>query len=386
MITCHDLILGSGLAGSLWALRLKQLWPQRKILVVDACPKVCDEHIWCCFESDVPESLKSWFQPYVSHQWPAYKVQFSEKTQVYQSPYWAIRERDLRQKLSLEVEVLYEDSVVVRDSGVFLNSGQAIAFERVFDARGWSQSRVDQRGQNSAFQKFVGIEFEFDQPTSVTEPLVMDATVDQIDGYRFFYVLPWSDQRLLVEETFFSLESGLDFEEAKTRICDYVHQNFGSQYKIVRSEHGCLPLVWQRPQVSESESVLNDKNETVALIKIGAAAGWFHPVTGYTLPILLQALHHCLSNAQGAESALCSQFRVQAQSRFYYWLNRMLYFATQPERYREVFSHFYRQPLKRIERFYSGRLSRWDQLQILRSPPRAVPIGRAVSALRSLKH
>ena len=56
------------------------------------------------------------------------------------------------------------------------------------------------------FQKFLGLELEFEAAARARAPLLMDATVPQLGGFRFFYVLPLSPTRLLVEDTRFSLD------------------------------------------------------------------------------------------------------------------------------------------------------------------------------------
>ena len=46
----------------------------------------------------------------------------------------------------------------------------------------------------------------------------MDATVPQVDGYRFFYVLPLAPDRLLVEDTYFSDSTHLDVAQLRTEM------------------------------------------------------------------------------------------------------------------------------------------------------------------------
>ena len=364
---CHDLIVGGGLAGGLWALRLKELYPDRSILLVDAGNVDDDHHVWCCFESDVPDSLKNWFASLVSHRWPEYQIEFREKKQ-FASPYLAIRERELRRRVSEQINCRFRESVSMVSDRILLSGGEEIQFERLFDARGWSERPPN----NCAFQKFVGIDFEFDTPIPFSCPIIMDAQVEQIDGYRFFYILPWSSKTALVEETFFSLTPQLNVEESQLRIQQYVMQKFGQRGEMTRSEQGCLPLNWSHVAPSKKAHSNEPLHEPMSdrVHPIGSRAGWVHPVTGYTLPILLQALENLEIN-----------MKVSAQTRFYFWLNRMLYFATRPEERRDVFEHFYRQPSDRIERFYSGRLSRWDQFKILQSPPPVVPLLSAIKAV-----
>ena len=76
------------------------------------------------------------------------------------------------------------------DSGITLADGTDIAASGVIDARGPDGPMP---GIELAWQKFVGV--EYDAPGHGLEaPIIMDATVDQSDGYRFVYSLPFSER------------------------------------------------------------------------------------------------------------------------------------------------------------------------------------------------
>ena len=52
----------------------------------------------------------------------------------------------------------------------------------------------------------------------------MDATVPQRDGFRFMYVLPLAEDRLLVEDTTFSDSPRLDQEALRESVHEYEPQ------------------------------------------------------------------------------------------------------------------------------------------------------------------
>src|SRR5690606_5834829 len=66
------------------------------------------------------------------------------------------------------------------------------------DARGAANLEALDLG----WQKFVGREYRLAEPHGLTRPIVMDACVDQADGYRFVYCLPFAEDRLLIEDTY----------------------------------------------------------------------------------------------------------------------------------------------------------------------------------------
>src|SRR6185295_5109919 len=103
---------------------------------------------------------------------------------------------------------LLTDATAVRLSGtqVKLADGRTLSGRAVIDARG--PQRAERRA-GTGFQKFVGLELLV-RSHAITRPILMDATVPQLDGFRFMYVLPLGPDRLLVEDTYFSTSPDLD--------------------------------------------------------------------------------------------------------------------------------------------------------------------------------
>src|SRR5690606_41823207 len=101
---------------------------------------------------------------------------------------------------------------------VRLESGETIPASGVIDARGPG----DVVALGPGWQKSVGREYRFAQPHGLDGPIIMDATVDQAEGYRFVYCLPFSETRILVEDTYYSLPPALDVPALQERIAAYV--------------------------------------------------------------------------------------------------------------------------------------------------------------------
>ena len=79
--------------------------------------------------------------------------------------------------------------------------------------------------------------------TASTRPIVMDATVAQLDGYRFVYVLPLAPTRLLIEDTCYSDDPALDrAAAARPTIAAYARGQGWRVAEIVREEAGVLPI------------------------------------------------------------------------------------------------------------------------------------------------
>ena len=248
------------------------------------------------------------------------------------------------------------------------------AARAVIDARG---PRGAMPGLALGWQKFVGIEFAAAAP----EPdcaTVMDATVPQIDGYRFVYTLPLGPQRVLVEDTYYSDEPTLDRTAVADRVRAYAAAR-GLYGDELREEHGVLPVL-----IGGDPDLFWPTIDPVA--RLGLAGGFFHPTTGYSFRLALEqadALAALDGDFAASQLAAWSRGRFMAHWRaswFFRELNRMLFRAAAPtDRYR-IFAHFYRLPPSRIARFYAGTLTPGDCLRILSGKP-PVPIGAALRAL-----
>ena len=142
----------------------------------------------------------------------------------------------------------------------------------------------------------------------------------------------------------------------------------GLRGEVVRRESGVLPLPLERLPPLGSGSPL----------RAGYGGGFFHPVTGYSLPL---AVRVALRIAAGdLDARWLSQ--VRAQQRFGLLLNRLLYRATpDAERWR-VLSRFHALPAASIRRFYALESTRADRARILCGrPPRGLSLRRALEAL-----
>jgi lycopene beta-cyclase len=264
----------------------------------------------------------------------------------------------------------------ISGTGVDLADGRRLAAPLVIDARGPTASG----DLVLAWQKFVGREVRLAAPHALERPIVMDAAVPQIDGYRFLYVLPMAPDRLLIEDTRYSDGPRLDLAEIGSEIDRYAAERGWRIKSVERTETGVLPIALAGDIVAFWRGEGGDGGA-----RVGLRAALFHPTTGYSLPDaarLAEAIADAPELTTGAISALARETSKTLWKSRAYWrlLNRMTFRACDPaERYR-IFERFYRLPQPLIERFYAGRSSFPDKLRILAGKP-PVPIGRAIAAL-----
>jgi lycopene beta-cyclase len=246
----------------------------------------------------------------------------------------------------------------------------------VIDARGADKTV----GLALGWQKFVGRTFRYAGAHRCSRPVIMDATVDQSDGYRFVYALPFSDSDLMLEDTYYSTSPLLDTASLGAKL-DAIAGSFDDgEPRCLDEEAGVLPVV-----IGGDLDDLWPRQGT-RIARLGLRGGFFHPTTGYSLPDAARNALLLASQPRFDSAALHAVYHGKAaalwkERRFFQLLNRMLFHAAAPDQRYRVLQHFYRLPEAVIARFYAARLSQLDKLRILSGRP-PVPIGRAIAAMR----
>lgn len=372
-------ILGGGLAGGLIALALTLRRPEVRLVVVEEAT-VGGNHIWSHFASDVDQSAGWLVEPLIAHRWPAYDVAFPAHARTLEAPYRSITSERFAAVLAARIPARCFVSARVtaaRPGRVELADGRVIAASAVIDARGPGDAGTLDLG----WQKFVGQTLHTARPHGVTRPMVMDATVAQLDGYRFVYLLPLGEREIFVEDTYYSESPDLDRPLLAGRIAAYAAGRGWSTESTSRLESGVLPVVVGGDFTAYWNSTGTE------LAKAGMRAGLFHPTTGYSLPDAIR-LACVLAAAEDLSHPVLRKlthdhaFEAWAGRGFYRALDTMLFRAAEPAERYKVLERFYRLSPGLVQRFYAAESTWTDQVRILAGRP-PVPIGRAFGSLLS---
>jgi lycopene beta-cyclase len=372
------LLVGGGLASSLIALRLKRARPGVKIIMLEREERVGGEHTWCHFATDVSPQIGDWLGPLIAHEWAGYDVRFPAHRRTLSTRYRAMTSERLHVVMT---ELLGADAWLgveaseVRANTVRLVDGRRLAAPLVIDARGPRRSTHLALG----WQKFLGQGVRLEAPHGLTRPVVMDATVPQLDGYRFLYVLPTGPDTLLIEDTRYSDGPALDRVALAADIAAYAATQGWRIGEVLREEVGVLPIAL----AGDIDAYWADGPGQAA--DAGMRAALFHPTTGYSLPDAARQAETIAAlpalTTEAARAAITAQSKAAWHDRrFYRLLNRMLFRAAEPDQRYRVLERFYRLPQPLIERFYAGQATLADKLRILSGKP-PVPIGRALGCL-----
>jgi lycopene beta-cyclase len=361
--------VGGGLSGGLLARRLIERRPDLNVCVYEGGKTLGGNHTWSFHTHDLTSEQLEWIRPLLSSSWQGYEVCFPKYRRELQGGYHSIRCADFHERLMKLLGV----SRVRLETRV--DRLETLDADLVLDARGFAEELPA-----CGWQKFVGWEVELEEPHGLTRPLLKDATVAQLDGYRFIYTLPWgtSDRELLIEDTRYSNTAAIQVAEYEAEIRAYAHSKGWKIRRVLRSEVAALPI-----PIGVSDRIPHEGSGRV--VSIGVRSALFNETTGYSLPYAVRTAFAIAALAELTPKAVHSTMRALRSERrktslFYLALNRMLFLAADPEKRYRVLERFYRLPEPLIERFYAGQTTALDAVRILVGRP-PVPVGRALSSL-----
>ena len=373
-------IVGGGLAGGLTALAIHRAHPDRHIALVEAGDTLGGNHRWSWFEDDLDEAGKALLEGFPKRDWTGgNEVRFPAHTRVLAANYRSLDSRDfdavLRRALPQESLMLRARATRLAEGKIELESGETLLANAVVDCR----DAVPSKHLEGGWQVFLGQHLRTGRPHGIERPVIMDATVEQHGAYRFVYLLPMGPDEIFVEDTYYADSPVLDAPLLRQRVADYAAER-GWSAEVLHEETGVLPVITGGDFAAYRASL-----DTPGVALAGARGGFTHPLTSYTMPVVVE---NALSIAgaltfDGAALARHVERRAHAHWRatgFYRLLGKMLFKgATAEERYR-VFERFYRLPEPLIERFYAAHSTAFDKLRVLTGKP-PIPIPRAVAAL-----
>jgi lycopene beta-cyclase len=379
------LLAGGGLQGALIALAVLEARPEADIVLLERSDRIGGNHTWSFHAGDVPASMRRLVDGISEHRWPDYDVRFPERSRRVALGYASISSAHLADIVQARLAAAPRaelrtacDVEHVAAHHVRLANGERIDAGLVVDARG----AVRDPRARCGYQKFFGVELETSVPHGLERPCVMDATVEQVDGFRFLYLLPFSPTRLLVEDTVFSTRPDLDADAWRTRVLAEAALRGFTPAEVVREEQGVLPMPWSGagPELQEEGP-----------LRAGYRGRYFHPATGFSFPQALRLAELVANHADAPGALFASEDYArlvrseQRQARFARFLNRLLFTGVSPSTRWTVFQRFYGQPESVMARFYAGQLTATDRARMLvGKPPRGFSVvsalaGRAIA-------
>lgn len=366
---CYDYIIaGSGCAGLSIAYYLAtSKLSGKKVLIVDRVEKSKNDRTWC-FWTAQPTT----FDGLVRHSWQ--EIIFADDSgmrthTLRQHQYALIRGIDFYKHtkqviaqhpnfewLQGEITQLSED-----ESGAYIRvNGEQIranwVFNSCFDWQTWYRRHTQ---AHFLLQHFMG--WVIETPEASFEPgqaTLMDFGTQQHHDARFFYILPFSSRRALVEYTIFSKHI-LQPIEYQIALENYLREQWKiEQFCIVETEFGVIPMSDAPIPPSPGKHI----------ISVGTVGGAVKPTTGYAfLNIQKQAQQLVKQLEKGQIPHLPSK----QKTRFRFYDRLLLNILTwDGNAVKPIFSHLFRNnPIERIFAFLDERSTLAQELLIFSMLP-----------------
>ncbi len=382
-------IVGGGFAGLLTALKLHATKPDRHIIVVDAADKLAGHQTWFFHESELSNSESlSWLSPLIDKEWTECSYQFPRLASTRQGRCFAIRSEDLRRVAKERLgDDIYVNSPVTRlsESHVELENGRIIAARCVLDASGAqspdnnpeSPEQENATGTLAGYQKSITLEVELESAHGLTAPVMIDATCPQLDGLRYYQLLPWSEKRLQVSEIYYSDTPEINRERICRSIRSFINRKGWVIKKETREEARAIPLPLTSTYLTASVGG--------EALPIGRYGGYFHATLGSSVAETVRIAEFLATledlTTQSARDGLLRMRRPWLRrQRFYRLINRWLFYAAEPTLRYAVLQKIFEQREDVIQRFVSGQTTFIDRFRLLKVRP-AVPLERVLRSL-----
>ena len=278
------IISGAGAAGLSLLMRLMQHkeFDDKKILVADKAPKNQNDHTWCFWENQ-----PGLFEPVVYHQWQHvhfFSNRYSSLIDLRPYSYKMIKSIDFYQYVLKEAEkrtnIIFKYGNIEAagnegNKGLIIIDGERYIADFVFNSVFFNKPIIS-AGKYYLLQHFKGFVIETREPAfNPSKATLMDFRVSQHNGTTFMYVLPFIENRALVEYTLFT-KNLLDESEYNNALHEYISSFLHiKDYTIEEQEFGIIPMTNIR-FVKNIGKVIN----------IGTAGGQTKGSTGYTFQFI----------------------------------------------------------------------------------------------------
>jgi lycopene beta-cyclase len=274
------IIIGMGGAGGhlINAFLTANHLSEKRILVLDKVDKNKKDRTWCFWEKG-----KGQFDHLLEKQWSEGSFKYENKTialsmedyqykmipsdRFYNHVHQLIQENtNIETRKEEVIDVDFGNKVSVH------TSKQVYTCDHVFDSRIDPKFKMENDANIRILQHFKGWVIECEKPVfDANKFVMMDYSFPWKSQTSFFYILPISETKALIEFTLFDT-SLLKEGDYQRHIKQYVENHLGiAHYKIIEEEAGVIPM---------SNYPFHSANNKF-ITKIGTAGSWVRPSSGY---------------------------------------------------------------------------------------------------------
>jgi lycopene beta-cyclase len=213
------------------------------------------------------------------------------------------------------------------------------------------------KDHSNVWQHFCGIEIETQNDFFDDEIFnLMDFDCEQRDSVHFFYTLPYSKKKALVETTWLSKMNDSSQKDYDNQIKNYIENQLNlKNYKIIYKEQGAIPLFYP--------SYKTEKNK----INIGTAGGMTRLSTGYTFLNIQEHSKYICENIENISKI--EKFEINKK---YQFLDDVFLrvLKKHPEKMPNIFFKMFKCPPKTVIKFLSNKSNFFEDLSIILKMPK----------------
>ena len=211
--------------------------------------------------------------------------------------------------------------------------------------------------EDSLWQHFYGVDIETKNNFFDDEIInLMDFDCEQRGSVHFFYTLPYSKNKALVETTWLSKNNDVSQKDYAKQVKDYIENHLNlKNYKITYKEEGAIPLFYP--------SYEQEKNK----INIGTAGGMTRLSTGYTFLNIQEHSKYIRENIENISKA--KKFEI---SKKYQFLDGIFLrvLRENPEMMPNIFFKMFKSSSKTVIKFLSNKSNFLEDLSIILKMPK----------------
>ncbi len=231
-----------------------------------------------------------------------------------------------------------------------INSENSIIFNSIFE------KELD---KSALWQHFQGIEIE--TPKNIFDEEIinlMDFNCDQRKDVHFFYTLPFSKNKALIETTWLSNLEDQSLRDYNLQLENYIENNLGiKNYKINFTEKGAIPLF--------STSLRNNNK----IINIGLAGGMTRLSTGYTFLNIQEHSRYIVNNIDNI-----NKVKIFSIGKKYQFLDKVFLrvLKKHPEKMPKIFFNMFKTSSNTIIKFLSNKSNIIEDINIISKMPKLI--------------
>lgn len=210
--------------------------------------------------------------------------------------------------------------------------------------------------QSNLWQHFKGIEIETQKDIFDDEIFnLMDFDCDQRDNVHFFYTLPFSKNKALIETTWLSKMDDKTLNDYDIQLEKYIKEILKiKNYKINYQEEGAIPLSYP--------SFKSEKNK----INIGTAGGMTRLSTGYTFLNIQDHSKYITNNIEKVQNTKIYHIGKKYEILDNIFLNVL---KNNPDKMPKIFLNMFKVSSKKVIKFLSNKSNVFEDLGIILKMP-----------------